>query len=800
MKSYHSRRSVTEPVLTVLVAILVALIPTCSHSQVFRGPLQCDVQGWVTGLSVADIDRDGHVDMAIIEQTSGDSLNLKFGNGDGSFEDGPSYALGGRALGITSALINSDSFPDFVVAYANPNHFKVFFGRSGRRIELSYHEFSISLPIGTFRVEDINNDGYEDLVVLSSSVDSLIVFDGDYGSFRRARTIPLGFRGDNFSIVSIDGDSFIDLVVANSDNRSISVFLGAEAGNFLPAGSYSLPNIPRRLAVGDFDGDGWKDIASSDSAGSIVYGFSDGTFGNLKEFQFQGIAFAFASADFDQDGRDDLAWTTYESARRRLYTLFQRSNELLIEERVLPRGLSFGGIVTNDVNGDGREDIFAGGYGCNCVTIFPGEPGGTFVFPVNLTAGIHPAPMFSGKFNNDPFPDFVVLNISSHDVSIFSNDSGRSFTHEIVATDVQFSGVEQVADFDRDGFDDFLSWKYSDSTLRIHKCDGEASFLSPKTIAKVPMPVRYLATDISGDAIVDLVESDLSPSSPLKVRLGIGGGEFAPSYSLQLFNPETVMTAGDYDKDGRKDLVTQDGNSLNVRLNDSLLQFQRFWEISLPHYVFHVATADFNEDQNLDMAFAGYTFYSGQHHAIFGIARGKGNGTFWAIDTIYQGSTFVRVLAADFDSDGHQDVAVSDRELNTISIFLGLGDGSFKSPQVYFCDGELPTGMVSEDFNGDNSPDLFVAMELSSSIACLYNRVARDNCCFRSTGNLDCDPAHVVDISDLLVLVDKLFLNFGDICCDESAEVDGTPGVDIGDLIRLVDHLFITFQPLPSCN
>ncbi len=72
-------------------------------------------------------------------------------------------------------------------------------------------------------------------------------------------------------------------------------------------------------------------------------------------------------------------------------------------------------------------------------------------------------------------------------------------------------------------------------------------------------------------------------------------------------------------------------------------------------------------------------------------------------------------------------------------------------------------------------------------------------CCSGITGNVDCDLNESVDIADLTVLVDHLFISFGNLCCPDEGNVDTAPGVDIADLTLLVDHLFISFTPLPSC-
>jgi hypothetical protein len=70
------------------------------------------------------------------------------------------------------------------------------------------------------------------------------------------------------------------------------------------------------------------------------------------------------------------------------------------------------------------------------------------------------------------------------------------------------------------------------------------------------------------------------------------------------------------------------------------------------------------------------------------------------------------------------------------------------------------------------------------------------------TGNVDCDIAKGVDISDLSTLIDFLYISFTPLCCDAAANIDGDPagGIDISDLSLLIDFLYISFTPTSLCK
>lgn len=73
------------------------------------------------------------------------------------------------------------------------------------------------------------------------------------------------------------------------------------------------------------------------------------------------------------------------------------------------------------------------------------------------------------------------------------------------------------------------------------------------------------------------------------------------------------------------------------------------------------------------------------------------------------------------------------------------------------------------------------------------------SCCVGYRGNINCDPFHLVDISDLTRFIDYGYISFEPLCCYEGANMDGEGGIDISDLTVLIDYLYISFTPPPQC-
>jgi hypothetical protein len=76
------------------------------------------------------------------------------------------------------------------------------------------------------------------------------------------------------------------------------------------------------------------------------------------------------------------------------------------------------------------------------------------------------------------------------------------------------------------------------------------------------------------------------------------------------------------------------------------------------------------------------------------------------------------IAEADFNRDGNLDVVVANSGSQSLSLFLGRGDGTFASPSIIslspvppgaIADIPQPVNVVTGDFNGDGNPDIAVA-------------------------------------------------------------------------------------------
>jgi len=123
-----------------------------------------------------------------------------------------------------------------------------------------------------------------------------------------------------------------------------------------------------------------------------------------------------------------------------------------------------------------------------------------------------------------------------------------------------------------------------------------------------------------------------------------------------------------------------------------------------------IAACDFNGDSRLD-----FVTVSNQTAEVI-VYLGNGDGTFQLGVAYPVANAPYAVVCADFNGDGHADLAVSGA---SIAILLGAGDGTFPTPLEY----SFPVNTLAVgDFNSDGRADLVVLMASSNDVAVMLGK------------------------------------------------------------------------------
>lgn len=373
------------------------------------------------GVGSFNSNTDSIKDLAVVN-VGADNVAILLGDGLGNFsspaDPDDKLEVGRKPTSIAVARFNNDTFDDLaVVSFGDPD--------------------SDPPTAGDLRIFLGQGDG-------TFTALAPITFPVDAG--------PLFVVAADF-----DGDGFQDLAVANHGadptpiGTTVSIYLGNGDGTFTRkdcdtvAGGIqdcSVGQQPVSIAVGDFDGDSKLDLAVAnffDSTITILKGDGTGLFteisscdGTHQQCPALNLPVTILAADVDGDTKPDLIVAT---ALNKLVQVYRNTGNSLApfpetpEKYVLsktPVDLAFG-----DVNGDGVSDLVAPGFPGTQFSVLLGNGSGTagqgdgtfqkkqqFKTTVKKATGIFSLSVadLTGDGKND-------IAVANNFVSILKNDS-----------------------------------------------------------------------------------------------------------------------------------------------------------------------------------------------------------------------------------------------------------------------------------------------------------------------------------------------------------------------------------------
>src|SRR5919202_1849863 len=237
-----------------------------------------------------------------------------------------------------------------------------------------------------------------------------------------------------------------------------------------------------------------------------------------------------------------------------------------------------------------------------------------------------------------------------------------------------------------------------------------------QTLAVGGAPAALALGDTNGDGILDLIVGH-GRDNGLVVMLGDGRGGFtpAPGSPFDAGMPAHRIAIGDVNHDRLPDVALTNHDSLNVAVmlgqrggGFALAPGSPFAALKSGRAHNHgVAFADVNEDGHLDIT----TSNNNDNSVSVLLGDGKGRFTPAANSPITVASRPFYVAVADFDGDGHPDLAATHDDINLLTILLGDGRGGFSAARGSPLDlGRRAYQLVAADMDGDEKTDLVVSM------------------------------------------------------------------------------------------
>jgi hypothetical protein len=160
----------------------------------------------------------------------------------------------------------------------------------------------------------------------------------------------------------------------NYANDIVLIYLGNGDGTFVQTQELPTGANPESLVVGDFNGDGKADLAVAnfgDGTLSIFLNAGNGTFNAPATITVSSgnQLKSLVAADFNQDGKLDLAVTVYNQAEA-FVLLGNGKGAFTLQSTALTTGTAPTAIVAADFNGDGLLDLAVSNDQSNNVSVF----------------------------------------------------------------------------------------------------------------------------------------------------------------------------------------------------------------------------------------------------------------------------------------------------------------------------------------------------------------------------------------------------------------------------------------------
>jgi hypothetical protein len=331
---------------------------------------------------------------------------------------------------------------------------------------------------------------------------------------------PTGVGPFSVAAGDITGDGKPDLVAANTNAGTLTVLANTGMGQFVVAQTLNGGAAPIAIALGDFDRNGWVDVAVAAQQGG-------------------GAAVSLNDAG------------------------------TLLEGILFPSGAEPNAITAADLDHDGLTDLLLANFADNSVSVLRGDATMLFASPVPYTAGGGPNSIALGDLSGDGLPDVAIADFANGQnlFSVLDGMANATFQPGAMVQALQRPISVAIGDLDADGNPDVVTANYKSGDVSWFRNLGAATFASPVSTGVGNQPSFVGAADLDNDGHLELIVAVTGSNAVL--ILGLQNGQLVQRLMLGTGHAPTTVIAADLNADGHLDLVTSDhdDNAVSVFLS-----------------------------------------------------------------------------------------------------------------------------------------------------------------------------------------------------------------------------------------
>src|SRR5262245_44456054 len=341
----------------------------------------------IYGALQADLDRDGWIDLATVNEVSAD-VRVFMNRADGSGLYEPFLAPVG--IGVESSPnepgdFDNDGKMDIAVSATQSGGVWIALGNGDGTFKTPQAVLTGDQPHGV-AVLDVDGDGDMDIVdaLVGDDTFALLINDGA-GVFADPTYFPAGcHRPWGLATADMNDDGIVDLVAGCVQDERAAVSLGNGDGTFTAAASQDAGGTPWQVAVGDVDGDGKVDAAlanafTNDQGGALLRGNGDGTLDAPVFVSMPGHTPASDLGDLDGDGDLDWILSSFGGGVWRIYVNDGNGNFSFGQDIPAPSNPSCA--VMLDFDNDGDIDLALSDEIADVVTLAQNASGPSPICP-----------------------------------------------------------------------------------------------------------------------------------------------------------------------------------------------------------------------------------------------------------------------------------------------------------------------------------------------------------------------------------------------------------------------------------
>jgi len=379
-----------------------------------------------------------------------------------------------------------------------------------------------------------------------------------------------------------------------------------------------------------------------------------------------------------------------------------------VDAGVVSTGGASEGVAMADINADGIEDVAFTNYS-STVELYRNATDSeaqkaSLVAAGSLALDSGPGKLLVADLNRDGRPDLLTPSVDINRLDIYLNitaDGSDNFSFEGTSFQLPDWGwVNEAcaADFDGDGIVDVAGVNQGSTTGKVPSrvfvyknstavgASSPALTLAftgtPSAVDDYAWPTSAVCADFNGDGKPDLASGNGSGVGVLLNQSAYDGSDLvlsAPTSFASNAGAVTAMAVGDFNGDGKPDLVTADGNTgssqgdqWTVYLNQTDVG-ARSPSFSVTtrggNLVYGVTTADINADGYDDVLITALGDASSADGSVdVYMAKADGSGDFEPVTRTFWGDELHAVAAGDLNGDGKPDFVAADAATGSATV------------------------------------------------------------------------------------------------------------------------------------